>query len=137
MSANGNGSDDGQLEFGREQRDDGIHLVWSHTPLHWRISFWRAVQSFVGHFGGITSEDIRKITGPPPNHRNAGPAAVMKAKARGALFCIGRTLAQRPISHAAKLDVYLGNRDFDFDAAIEQEKEREQKKQNRKPRQKK
>lgn len=101
-------SNDRQLEFGREERDDGIALVLSHTPDYFKDSVRRAVGMLAASGREFTAEDVREITGDPPNHYNAMGANIFACVKAGMIRKVGYTQAKRPSTHASLLQVYRG-----------------------------
>jgi hypothetical protein len=98
----------GRSKNGRAARDEGIALVQSHTPEEFRASVQAAVRKLAGAGKEFTAEDVRELTGDPPNHPNAMGANIFACVRLGIIRKVGYTQAKRTKSHACLLQLYQG-----------------------------
>jgi hypothetical protein len=99
---------DPELDFSRAARDEGINRVVAHTPEEFKIKVRQAAFQLAKIPRLFTAEDIRKITGDPPNHYKAMGGLVFGLVTSGLIKKVGFTQARRTSSHACLLQTYVG-----------------------------
>jgi hypothetical protein len=99
-----------QFQFddsGRGRRNKGIKRVKSQTPDWWLQGFSRALFVLKAKGKPFTAEDIRELTGDPPNHPNAMGAAVNSAVRSGQIQLVGYERAKRKEAQARLIRSFI------------------------------
>ncbi len=84
----------------------GMELVRNHTPEYFKEFVRRAVGRLASSGKDFTAEDVREITGDPPNHPNAFGAAFSSALKQYSCHRVGIKKALRASAHSRLLPVY-------------------------------
>lgn len=95
---------------GQILRDKGCAKVKSHIPREWKIMVEGLIGAMASSGKQFTAEDIRTLSGDPPNHPNAMGAMFLQACRRGVIERCGDMLARRKDRHAARIGLYVGRK---------------------------
>lgn len=98
--------------IGKELRDKGCAKVRENIPEDWKMMVDGLICAMASSGKKFTAEDIRTLSGDPPNHPNAMGAMFMVACQRGIIERCGDILAKRKNRHAARIGLYVGRREI-------------------------
>ena len=96
------------MSNGAELRDDGASRVSDNTPGWWRNKCDAAIAQLAAKGQPFTADDVRAVTGDPPNHPNAMGARFLTAARSKLIERVGYKRPARASRHSCLTAVWQG-----------------------------